>query len=165
MRGLLASSLLLIVLVRPAMTAEPKPTPQRYVPAGLVAYVEFDGLRAHAGAWEATAARAMLAGTPAGAMMTEIARQVTDRMLKIAPAGKLTGADLVGLQDHLVQEGFAIGLHQHGDDISSWTIVLNGAGRKGSRERFEGLLQFLCAPAPPGKPSTPTPVRGPTSTR
>ncbi len=102
----------------------------------------------------------MLSGTPAGAMMTEIARQVTDRLLKMAAAGKLSGADLVGLQDHLVQEGFAIGLHQHGDDIYSWTIVLNGAGRKGSRERFEGLLQFLCAPAPPGKPPTPTPVRG-----
>src|SRR5262249_17880653 len=149
---------LLIVLARPAMTAEPKPTPQRYIPArGLVAYVEFDGLRAHAGAWEATAAHAMLAGTPAGAMMTEIARQVTDRLLKIAPAGKLTGADLVALQDHLIHEGFAIRLHRHGDDFYSWTIILNGAGRRGSRERFERILEFVFTPTPPAR--LPTPIR------
>ena len=120
MRGFLASRRCVAIARRAAMLGlvslaaivpwtmadEPRPNPQRYIPArGLVAYIEFDGLRAHANAWEATAAHAMLAKTPAGAMMTDLARQITDRLLKMVPGVKLTGADLIALQDHLVREG------------------------------------------------------------
>ncbi len=157
-RSIALGFVLLAGLVPSTRADEPRPNPQRYIPArGLVAYIEFDGLRAHANAWEATAAYAMLAKTPAGAMMTDLARQIIDRLLKMAPGVKLTGAELIALQDHLVAEGFAVGLHRHGDDVDSWTIVINGAGRKGSRERFERFLEFVLAPEPPAK--LPAPIR------
>ena len=118
LRAVFVGLALLAAMVPSARTAEPRTTAQRHFPAkGLVAYVEFDGLRAHANAWEATAAYAMLAKTPAGAMMNDLAMQVTDRLLKLIPDSKLTGAELIALQDHLVREGFAIGLHRHGDEI------------------------------------------------
>ena len=41
----------------------------------------------------------------------------------------------------------------------SWTIVVNGAGRKGSRERFERFLHLAFAPAPP-RLLNPTRLRG-----
>ena len=160
LRAVFVGLALLAAMVPSARTAEPGTTAQRLFPAkGLVAYVEFDGLRVHANAWEATAAYAMLAKTPAGAMMNDLAVQVTDRFLKLIPDSTLTGAELIALQDHLVREGFAIGLHRHGDEIDSWTIVVNGAGRKGSRERIERFLHLAFAPAPP-RQLNPTRLRG-----
>src|SRR5262245_48865424 len=84
-RAVTPSLSLIALLALPAISAEPRPNPQRFIPARvLVAHIEYDGLAAHAGAWEATAAYAMLARTPAGAMMTEMAQQIVDRMLKMA---------------------------------------------------------------------------------
>ncbi len=149
------------LLASPAMAAEPKPTSQRFIPAReLIAYVEFDGLAAHADAWHATAAHAMLAKTPAGDMMTEVARQLADRFLKMVPGGKLTGADLLALQDHLVHHGFAVSLHRHRDDVYSWTIVLNRIGHKGTRERFDRLIEPVSAPTPAAPLPKPTRLRG-----
>ncbi len=161
LRAVFVGLALLAAMVPSARTAEPR-TAQRHFPAkGLVAYVEFDGLRAHANAWEATAAYAMLAKTPAGAMMNDLAVQVTDRFLKLIPDSTLTGAELIALQDHLVREGFAIGLHRHGDEIDSWTIVVNGAGRKGSRERFERFLQSRHSHRPRPSSTEPDPASRP----
>jgi hypothetical protein len=162
LRRAVALSLTLIALLAlPAISAEPRPNPQRFIPAReLVAHVEYDGLAAHAGAWEATAAYGMLARTPAGAMMTEVASQVVDRMLKMAPGGKLTGADLVALEDHLVHHGFAISAHRHRDDVYSWTVVLNRLGRKGPRERFDRLIEFEAADTPPAQRPKPARIRG-----
>ncbi len=161
-RSIALGILLLAGFVPSTRADEPRPNPQRYIPArGLVAYIEFDGLRAHANAWEATAAYAMLAKTPAGAMMTDLTTQITDRLVKMIPGYKLTGADLIALEEHLVHEGFAIGFHHRGDEPDSWTIVINGAGRKGTRERFERFIGSDLSPTPAAKfPPNPIPLRG-----
>jgi len=141
---LLLSSLMATV----ARAAEPRPSPHRFIPAkGLVAYVEFDGLDAHADAWKATAANGLLVKTPAGSMLTELARQLLDRLFKMVPGGKATGADLIALHDHLMQRGFAVAVHGIGDSDVSFTVVLTGFGEKPIRERLERLLQLgLAAP-------------------
>ncbi|MHB1558365.1 MAG: hypothetical protein ACYC61_12970, partial [Isosphaeraceae bacterium] len=136
----LATLLVLILLPGLARSEEPKSDPHRFFPAsGLIAYAEFDGLRAHTKAWEATAAYAMLARTPAGAMMTDLATQVLDRLVKLDPSIKWTGADLVALEDHVVHQGFAIAYRRAGDD-ESIILVVRGAGQAATRERFERIL-------------------------
>ncbi len=153
-------ALLITMLGRPALCDEPRSDPRRCFPArGLVAYVEFDGLRAHEKAWEATAARAMLVRTPAGAMMSDIAVQLADRLLKQAPRVGLKGADLMALEDHVIHEGFACGYFLSGQE-ASLTLVLNGAGRPVSRERFERLLGTRVAPAAGKKPPISMRLRG-----
>jgi hypothetical protein len=63
---------LLIVTTATAAGADVRPSPHRYIPArNLIAYFEFDGLDAHADAWERTEAHAALVKTKAGAMTRE----------------------------------------------------------------------------------------------
>jgi len=131
-----------------ARAAEPSPSPHRFIPAsGLVAYVDFDGLDAHADAWKATAAHGLLVKTPAGSMMTELAKQVLDRLFKTVPGCKATGGDLIALNDHLMQRGFVVAVYSHEDSNASVTVVLNGFGEKPIRQRLERLLQLWLDPA------------------
>jgi hypothetical protein len=130
-----------------AHAADPRSQPQRNIPArGVVAYLEYEGLDAHAEAWKATAARAMLNDTPAGKMLSEVTRQVLDRFLKDlaaeVPNAKVTGADLVGLQDELVRRGFAMAVMMKRSEPDGVVVVLNGFGRKEPRARLERLMQF-----------------------
>jgi len=151
---------LLFSLLSPAYGAAPdaKPSASRLIPShGLVAYAEFDGLDSHAEAWKATSAHAMLSGTSAGAMMTELARQVTDRLLKELPGVEFTGADVLVLHDHLTRQGFTLGVYAHENKRSSSILVLRDAGRKGVRERFERLLRLLIDPK--GGTKLPAPIR------
>jgi hypothetical protein len=63
-----------------AAAAEQRLSPHRFVPAkGLIAYVEFDGLDAHAEAWNATSAFGLLVETPAGSVMTELAKRILQK--------------------------------------------------------------------------------------
>ena len=141
--------------------AEPGASARGLVPArGLVAYLEFDGLDAHAEAWKATAARAMLEGTPAGSMMDELMRQLADAALKLAPGAKVGGADLVGFRGDLVRSGFAVGVHEEAEGGPSLTLAIPGLGRAGARERFERLARFCLDPAGGGEFPPPTRVRG-----
>ncbi len=134
---------------------------RRLVPArGLVAYLEFDGLDAHAEAWKATAARAMLGGTPAGSMINELNRQLADRLLKALPGAKLDGDDLVAIQDRLIRSGFALGVHREADGEPALTLVAPVAGRGDARERFERLARFCLDPSGTSDLPAPTRVRG-----
>ncbi len=139
-----------------------KVEPHRLLPAaGLVAYAEFDELDAHAIAWRGTAAHAMLVGTSAGSMMTELARQVADRLLKMVPAGRdVTAADLLALQDHLTRRGFALATYGHGEELTSSVLILGGVGEKGIRERFERVLRLVIDPTGETKLPAPTRLRG-----
>ena len=130
----------LLVAASPVTAAEPT----RYAPAkGLTAYIEYDGVRAHADAWKATAAYAMLQGTPAGKMTDEVARQVIDRILKMGPGVKITGADLIALNEHLMAHGFSFALYGAEGGDGSAVIVLSGVGRKPTRERLTHLVREL----------------------
>ncbi len=55
--AVMGSLVLVAVASASARSAEPERSPRRYIPArGLVGYFEYEGLDAHARAWEATAA-------------------------------------------------------------------------------------------------------------
>ena len=145
-----------------AAGAEPKDKPARLLPArGLVAYLEYDGLDAHAAAWKATAASAIVNDTKAGVMIAELAKQLLDRLLKEVPdaQGKVTSADLMGFPDDLAKRGFALAAYDHGKGGSSVVIVLDGIGRKGSRERFDRLVRGLRGLQGPNAAKFPAPIR------
>ena len=123
----------------------------------MIAYVEFDGLDAHADAWKATAAHGLLVKTPAGSMMTELAKQVLDRLFKTVPDCKVTGADLIALHEHLTRRGFVAAVHEVDEDNLACTLVLNGFGEKPIREQLERLLKLGLAV--PEMKQLPSPVR------
>ncbi len=146
--------------IGPAAFAQP-PSPQRYIPAkGLVAYLEFDGLRHHADSWKKTAAFALLADTPAGWMMSEVARQVLDELLKLNAGGKLTGADLLALHEHLMQHGVVIAVHDCGNESYSTTIVLKNAGDQVIRQPLDRLTGWMMAGQEAGKRPAAIKLRG-----
>ena len=70
------SGLLFVALnANPSSAFAQRPSPHRFIPAkGLVAYFEYDGLQLHTAAWKTTAAHGLLVDTPAGSMMSELAR-------------------------------------------------------------------------------------------
>ncbi len=133
-------------MVTTSLAADPKPISQRFIPAqGLVAYVEYDGLDAHTEAWKATAANAMLTMTPAGEMMSELVKQVIDRLLQYEPEIKVTGADLLALQHHLIHRGFVMALHGPPDGPETLTLILNGVGQKPGATDSKGC-SASCSP-------------------
>ena len=143
--GLVAVGLALIAALGTASAANaPGRSPARLLPKkGLVAYLEYDGLDAHAAAWKASAAGEIFNDTPAGSMLAELARQLLNRVLKEEPSMKVNAADLLGLPDDLVRQGFALAAYDHGDGASSIALVFNGLGRKGPRERLDRVLHGL----------------------
>ena len=141
---ILTWGLFLIACPMVATAAEPAPAPTRYVPSkGLAAYVEYDGIDAHAEAWKATAAYAILHRTTAGEMTAEVARQVIDRMLKSAPGTEIRGADLLHLLGRVAGRGLSLAIYDEGDGRASGVLVLNGLGRVDARERFERMVRLL----------------------
>jgi hypothetical protein len=129
-----------------AMPGEPKPSTHRYIPSrDLIAYFEFDGLDAHAEAWKATAAHAMLAKTNAGTMLDEVARQWLDWWLPRDIFGPLSGADVLAVRDHLLSNGFALAIHVSADGDVMATLVLKGVGHKDLVDRFRPFRRFFFA--------------------
>jgi prepilin-type processing-associated H-X9-DG protein len=108
----ITACLLLMILglgsVTHAQEAEPL---ARYVPLdGLSILVENNGLASKPKAWKATATYKMLNETTLGAMLEDITAQLVDRAFQGgAPAAPFTGKEAVGLLEHLIGEGFAIG--------------------------------------------------------
>ncbi len=150
---------ILLALIPAARGQAPAKPPARLVPAeGLSAYLEYDGLDAHADAWKATTAHAILRDTPAGTTVAQVVQQLVDRALKETPGAELTGGDVVALHDHLLAHGFAVALYDEGEDQESAVFVLRGLGRKEARERFgRALRQMLGKEAAALKPTT---IRG-----
>ena len=132
---------LALILASTSAAAESRRSPHRFIPAkGLVAYIEYEGLDAHAAAWNASAAHGILVENHAGAMMSELSRQVLDRLMKEAPDCKLTGADFTAVLDHLVHRGLVIAYHEEAGNALTTTYVLNGIGEKGIRERLDRVI-------------------------
>ncbi len=155
--GLIA---IVCLAIGPAASAQ-LPSPHRSIPAkGLVAYLEFDGLRDHAEAWKKTAAFALLADTPAGSMISEVARQVLDELLKLNAGGKLTGADLLALHEHLMQHGVVIALHECGNESYSTTIILKNARDGAIRKPLDRLAEWILSGQAGNKRPTAIKLRG-----
>ncbi len=138
--------LVLALTTTSALAAGPDRSPHRYFPAqGLVAYLEYEGLDAHAKAWEATAAHQILAKTPAGAMMTDLFRQLADGPIKQATWRQFDASDPIALIDSIAHRGLACGLYVQGEDIGGAILVLRGVGRTALPRRFpaiQGLLKL-----------------------
>ena len=100
---------------------------------------------AHAEAWKATAAHAMLAKTNAGTMLDEVARQWVDWWLPRDIFGPLSGADVLAVRDHLLSNGFALAIHVSLDGDVMATLVLNGVGHKDLVDRFRPFRRFFFA--------------------
>jgi hypothetical protein len=140
-----------------APAAEPGSSPSRLLPArALTFYVEYDGLGAHAGAWKATAAYEMLHGTPAGALLADIARQFLTPDPQMRHGTLMTGADYIALGERVVQSGFALACYGE-DRETPIVLVLKGLGVKESRDRFERWVRYMLSTTAPAK--LPTPIR------
>jgi len=105
----------------------------RFVPRdNLIFYVDFDGLDAHAEAWQKTAAYKMLNQTPLGVMLEEVAAQLLDKALESLPNRKLTGAEIVTLVKLMARKGWVLALNANQKVANPFvgTLVLRGAAAK-----------------------------------
>ena len=130
-----------------ALADGPKPAPlARYFPAeDLVAYVEFDGIDAHADAWKKTAASKILNETTTGAMLESVARQLFSAIKLKANGFEFPSYDdLSAIARHMVRSGFAFGINRKPGDPkakpSCIGLVLRG-GAKGPLGPL--LMKFL----------------------
>ncbi len=156
--GLLAIS---HILARAPVAAEPSPSPHRFIPAkDLVAYLEYEGLDAHSGAWKASAAHGILVEGHAGSMMSELARQLLDRFFKDDPDWKNRGADILAIHDHLLHRGFVIAVHDMGKDGLATTVVLRDVGARPVRDRLAQLVKLALGPQGTQKPPASLRFRG-----
>ena len=152
----------LIAAVGTASAAEPVASPSRLLPKkGLVAYLEYDGLDAHAAAWKASAAGEIFNDTPAGSMLAELARQLLVRVLKEEPGVKVNAADLLGLPDDLVRQGFALAALRPRRRRASrrWYSTVSGGRGRGRLDRvLQSLVVAQGEDAP--RPEVPRKLRG-----
>jgi hypothetical protein len=117
--------------------------PARFVPArGLSLFVDYEGLGSHAAAWKASAAYQILQGTPAGAMMADVTRQLLAPDPNTVRGKLMTGADFLDLGEFLVQHRFGLAVYEDDGDIT-FVIVLNGLNGGESRTRFERWIRFM----------------------
>ncbi len=122
----------------------------KYFPRdGLIIYVEFSGLDAHADAWTKTAASKILTETPTGEMLEAVGSQLLDKGLSFLPGHKLSGADLMALMEHAVKHGFAMGIVRDpsaapgSPGFASGTIVIRGAAGKEARGLWSRAMGAL----------------------
>ncbi len=140
-------SLLLVAMVpASAGSAEPERSPRRYIPArGVVAYLEYEGLDAHAGAWEATAAYDMMVKTPLGTMFIDLARQLADAWMKEDTLGWLTGADVMAVADVMIHQGFAFAGSTDQDYVTC-VLVIKNMRHAGNRRQLDHAWRVLNPP-------------------
>ena len=125
----------------------------RFVPRDkLILYVDFDGLDAHAEAWQKTAAYKMLNQTPLGVMLEEVAAQLLDKALEGVPNRKLSGAEIVTLVKLMARKGWVLALNANltGPNPFVGTLVLRGAAAKDKEIKSitSRLIGTLMGPEP-----------------
>ena len=161
-RKLAIASVILVFAISPvAATAfNTNPSPSRLLPSrGLYAFLEYDGLDAHADAWKATAAFDVLIRTKAGAMMNDVTHQFLNRMMKDLPNAKVKGSDLVALAEFIVYHGAAVAFYEV-EGKASCVMVLKAFDGKDNGEQFERLRRFVLHLSNWEKVPAPTRVRG-----
>jgi hypothetical protein len=129
----------------PADSAEPGRPARRYIPAkGLIAYLEYDGLDAHAEAWRATAAHDLLVKTSAGSMVLGLVKQLTGVYLENDFGGLLTVPEAMTIAEVMVRRGFACGICQD-ETAYHGMLVVNDIGRAEHLKRFGRLRDVFNA--------------------
>ena len=128
----------------------------RYLPQqDLAVYLEFEGLDAHAAAWNRSAAYKLLNDTSMGALLEDIAGQVVQiAQSSYPPENQVPPASYLSLLKHGARNGFAFGVVGMGRENTRVVIVV----RKGNRPEDVKLLES--AAAAPGQPEAkPEPVQ------
>ena len=125
------TTLLIAACAGLAPAAEPL---ARYFPKkDLVAYVEFDGIDAHAEAWKKTAFARMLGETPAGSMLEKVSSQLLEGLLPTPLEDFATPKDIAEIVSRTARSGFAFAINRKAGDPSAKPtcvgLVLRGAGR------------------------------------
>jgi hypothetical protein len=140
----------------PAANADAAPL-ARYAPKdGLLFYAEFDGLDAHADAWQKTSAYKILNDTTTGAMLEDLVLQGLGKLP--GPAAALPWADVLTGVKHVAHAGVLLALaHDAKADAKDkepfrGVVVLRGAARKEVRPLFARLLGAMMGPN--GKPQS-----------
>ena len=158
LRALSVASVLLLAIMNLEIAAD-GPPPARLLPANdLVTYLEHDGLAAHSAAWKATAAYDILGRTSCGAMVGDVMRQVIDNLFKEAPQRKFKGSEILAIEQHLVEQGFALACYAEDGDRST-VYVVKAAGKPGDRT-IELVQRYVFTPDAPAPLPAPTIMRG-----
>jgi prepilin-type processing-associated H-X9-DG protein len=136
-------------LVRPGHAQAPraeggeasKASLARYVPRrDLIAYLEFDGLDAHADVWKKTAAYKLLNDTKLGALLEDLAGQGLELVPQSTPPDKqVKPAMVIDLIKYAARYGGAWGAWNHGGKPQNVGIVL--VARRGDRPDVRRLLE------------------------
>src|SRR5689334_11848169 len=125
----------------PAKPTGPPPLARYFPRQDLVVYMEFDGLDAHRDAWKKTATYRVLTETTTGAMLEQTLARLLDEVVLGGTGAPARGRDLVGLGEHLLRSGFAVGINRRGGVglPRSFGIVVRGGAKGQPRailERF-----------------------------
>ncbi len=128
---------------RPADREAGAATLARYVPLkDLLAYLEFDGLDAHADAWRTSAAYKLLNDTKLGIVLEDLAFQGIEVIQETTPREeRVTGAEVVGFIKHMARNGFVLGVSRKGPGHFRVVAVL----RHADRPEFKRLLKIAGA--------------------
>jgi hypothetical protein len=130
---------LTVIIPASARSAGSDRAPRRCIPArGLVAYLEYDGLDAHAPAWQATAAHDLLLKTPAGPMVLDLVKQLIGVWLKedSNDFGVLvTVPEVMTFAEAMVRRGFACAISQD-DVVSHGMLILKDIGSAENLKRL-----------------------------
>ena len=158
--GLLGTLVLIAMLAAAARSAEPDRAPRRYFPArALIAYIEYEGLDAHARAWEATAAHDLLVKTPAGSMFADLFRQLTRYRVDLPKGAELDATRAIAALEPLVRKGFACGVYAAAADDFGAILVLRGFGKFDMPGQLDRLRRFLADMDPEATTMFPGPRR------
>ena len=131
-------------MAQPASKMGTPPPLARFFPRqDLVVYAEFDGLDAHRDAWKQTAAYRLLNETTTGAMLEQSFARLLDELILKNAGGLLRGRELVGLGEHLLRAGFAVGINRAGGvgPPRSFGLVIRGGAKGQTRALLDRLLR------------------------
>lgn len=117
----------------------------RFPAEGLAFYLEFDGLTAHARAWQTSQFSGLLNKTTLGEMLRDFARQGAEQFAKSANEDgggeKFDAKTIERIADDLFRGGFAIGLYMvEGKSEPAPMLVGRNLGKGMDRKLFESYL-------------------------
>ncbi|WP_169976751.1 collagen-like triple helix repeat-containing protein [Tautonia rosea] len=118
----------------------------RFIPEDAYgAFLEFNGLNAAPNVWQGSSAYAMLNDTSLGEMLQEVIAQFIEAAPN-APAGVMTGPEVVAVLEHLARHGMVLASPMNAQGSASEAIlVLRGAAHREVRPLFGKLIGTIAA--------------------
>ncbi len=137
----------------PSKPAGPPPLARFFPRQDLVIYAEFEGLDAHRDDWKKTATYRVLNETTTGAMLEQTLARFLDETVLSVVGVPARGRELVGLGEHLLRSGFALGINRAGGVglPRCFGIVIRGAAAGQPRAVLDRFLRAGEGPRNPLK--------------